>query len=423
MHDGEPFVRTALLEHPAPDRVRPRADRRRRPLDGRHGRDARGARRPAAARAPQRRAARACRIAQSRRSTRRAGATSLGWTPTTSRFRDWLERSVALLDSRPELGLVGAGVLDIEEDGDLRELHLHDAGRAALRWRALFSAPVFHNTVVLRARSARGARAPVRRVVRRVARTTTSGRALLDVAEGDCVEAPLVLHRLHPQQASRRRGDLQRDLADDDLAAADRRGRARALGAACAARPAGLARRPRSTRADVEAAALAFVELEQTFEAEQRFWTTSSGSCAQRPPARSARLAAHARGDSRRRRIWARPLRLDPLLPAHAAARRARRRALSKSARRDAADLLRTLAAAPDAPPIRVAAVFPEPTPYRAPLLDRVAALPEIDLTVVYAAGTVAGRTWRVEPKHRAVFLRGLRVPGADARAAPRLSR
>ncbi len=57
---------------------------------------------------------------------------------------------------------------------------------------------------------------------------------------------------------------------------------------------------------------------------------------------------------------------------------------------------------------------FPEPTPYRAPLLDRVAAHPEIDLTVVYAAGTVAGRTWRVEPKHRAVFLRGLRVPGAQ---------
>ena len=33
---------------------------------------------------------------------------------------------------------------------------------------------------------------------------------------------------------------------------------------------------------------------------------------------------------------------------------------------------------------------------------------------MVYAAGTVAGRTWRVEPKHHAVFLRGLRVPGAE---------
>jgi glycosyltransferase involved in cell wall biosynthesis len=62
---------------------------------------------------------------------------------------------------------------------------------------------------------------------------------------------------------------------------------------------------------------------------------------------------------------------------------------------------------------IRVAAVFPEPTPYRAPLLDRIAALPDVDLTAIYAADTVARRTWRVEPRHRAVFLRGLRIPGA----------
>ena len=41
---------------------------------------------------------------------------------------------------------------------------------------------------------------------------------------------------------------------------------------------------------------------------------------------------------------------------------------------------------------MRVAFVSPEPTPYRAPLLDRVAALPEIDLTVIYAAQTVASR-------------------------------
>jgi glycosyltransferase involved in cell wall biosynthesis len=60
-----------------------------------------------------------------------------------------------------------------------------------------------------------------------------------------------------------------------------------------------------------------------------------------------------------------------------------------------------------------VAAVFPEPTPYRAPLLDRVAANAGIDLTVVYAADTVASRTWHVDPLHEAIFLRGLRVPGA----------
>jgi len=61
----------------------------------------------------------------------------------------------------------------------------------------------------------------------------------------------------------------------------------------------------------------------------------------------------------------------------------------------------------------RVAFVSPEPTPYRAPLLDLVAERPEIDLTAIYAAHTVAGRTWTVEPAHRAVFLDGARLPGA----------
>ncbi|HST24908.1 MAG TPA: glycosyltransferase family 4 protein [Gaiellaceae bacterium] len=60
----------------------------------------------------------------------------------------------------------------------------------------------------------------------------------------------------------------------------------------------------------------------------------------------------------------------------------------------------------------RVAFVSPEPTPYRSPLLDRAAALDEIDLTVIYAARSVASRTWTVEPEHRAVFLDGIRLPG-----------
>jgi glycosyltransferase involved in cell wall biosynthesis len=106
------------------------------------------------------------------------------------------------------------------------------------------------------------------------------------------------------------------------------------------------------------------------------------------------------------------------MLPAHVAARRAARAVQTREGHREAKAWLTELdAAGPGARggdgPIRVAAVFPEPTPYRAPLLDRVAALDEIDLTVIYAAETVAGRTWRVEPRHRAVFLRGVGVPGA----------
>ncbi len=57
--------------------------------------------------------------------------------------------------------------------------------------------------------------------------------------------------------------------------------------------------------------------------------------------------------------------------------------------------------------------VSPEPTPYRAPLFDALAERPELDLTVIYAATTVAGRTWNVDLGHRAVFLRGVGVPGA----------
>src|SRR5262249_26385127 len=61
----------------------------------------------------------------------------------------------------------------------------------------------------------------------------------------------------------------------------------------------------------------------------------------------------------------------------------------------------------------RVAFVSPEPTPYRSPLLDRVAAHEGVDLTAIYAAHTVAGRTWTVRFEHRAVFLGGVNVPGA----------
>jgi glycosyltransferase involved in cell wall biosynthesis len=62
---------------------------------------------------------------------------------------------------------------------------------------------------------------------------------------------------------------------------------------------------------------------------------------------------------------------------------------------------------------VRVAFVSPEPTPYRAPLLDRIAALPDVELTVIYAARTVASRQWELVLDHKAVLLRGIDVPGA----------
>jgi glycosyltransferase involved in cell wall biosynthesis len=61
----------------------------------------------------------------------------------------------------------------------------------------------------------------------------------------------------------------------------------------------------------------------------------------------------------------------------------------------------------------RVTVVSPEPTPYRAPLFDRIAAREDIALTVIYASHTVAGRSWSVELHHPHRFLHGVGVPGA----------
>ncbi len=62
---------------------------------------------------------------------------------------------------------------------------------------------------------------------------------------------------------------------------------------------------------------------------------------------------------------------------------------------------------------IRVTVVSPEPTPYRAPLFDRLARRPELELNVVYAAPTVVRRGWSVELRHPHSFLRGVRLPFA----------
>jgi glycosyltransferase involved in cell wall biosynthesis len=104
-----------------------------------------------------------------------------------------------------------------------------------------------------------------------------------------------------------------------------------------------------------------------------------------------------------------RPMReLAPWLPAQVIVERVRRPVADRRVRkRVAVGIPRKRGA------LRVTVVSPEPTPYRSPLFDRVASRDEIDLTVIYAARTVADRPWAVEPRHRSVFLRGLSVPGA----------
>ena len=60
---------------------------------------------------------------------------------------------------------------------------------------------------------------------------------------------------------------------------------------------------------------------------------------------------------------------------------------------------------------IRVGYIAGEPNPSRAPHLDRIAAHPELELTVIYAASTVHRREWSLELEHEPIVLRGPRLP------------
>ena len=333
-----------------------------------------------------------------------------------------LERQLQRMVSGSSIAVVGSAVLDIDASGRPGALHLMPSGPAAVRWAALFSSPFFHPSVLVE-----------REVLERHELRYDSEylesedydlwARLLAHAEGDNLPEPLVLYRVHPGQASQARGGLQRTFQErvssreiERVAPeldADRAELARWVGSGMPIEAERL-----------EDAAAAYVDLLHAFE------QTLQQSVARSKPVREAagrvlaRLALQASGRSRGA-LLRQAATLDPLLPAHAAVRRTRRLASARSARVEAAAWLSDLrdeetwqqsvgrAGETESRAIRVTAVFPEPTPYRAPLLDRVAAQPDVDLTVIYAAETVAGRTWRIDPRHRAVFLRGARVPGA----------
>ncbi|MER3412568.1 MAG: hypothetical protein C4305_09930, partial [Thermoleophilia bacterium] len=124
------------------------------------------------------------------------------------------------------------------------------------------------------------------------------------------------------------------------------------------------------------------------------------GAASMRPVVSAAARAVWHAGSKRR------ALAIDAGLLLVGAQARARRRLARWRATRCATPLFQ------DDGPLSVAVVAPEPTPYRAPVFDLLARRPELDLTVIYTARTLMGRTWRVEPRHRAIFLRGARVPG-----------
>jgi glycosyltransferase involved in cell wall biosynthesis len=325
-----------------------------------------------------------------------------------------LERQLARIRSGPAIAILGSAVMELDDAGRAGRLHGMPTGPAAVRWAALFSSPFFHPSVLVE-----------RDVLDRHAlrydpeylesEDYDLWTRLLALTDGGNLGDPLVLYRVHAGQASHRRRDLQRgfqqtvaqreiarvapELSPERVELAWRVGAGKAIEAE-----------------RLEDAAAAYVELLQAFE--RGLQQSVAEVDADRGPARDAaaralaRAALGAEGGARARLLGA-AARIDPALPARTAAGRIRRRAVARNARKEADQWLKQLEAPPGGAPIRVAAVFPEPTPYRAPLLDRVAALPEIELTVIYAAETVAGRTWHVAPHHRAVFLHGVVVPGA----------
>jgi glycosyltransferase involved in cell wall biosynthesis len=306
-----------------------------------------------------------------------------------------LERQVAVLRARPGLAVLGTAVLEIDDDGSPGARHAAPVGREAVRWHALFGAPFFHPTVLVD-----------REVLARHSLRYDESFAesedydlwlrLLALAEGDNLDEVLTLRRVHRGQASKRHAELQRRLQLDV-----------ALRAIAAVAP-GLDPAEAELAWQVgsgspgsagDAAVAAFLRLFETF----------AGGRGGRGSDAAARSAARrlARAGATRE-----ALRLDPLLVPRVALERARVRALRRRDVASAETRLARLAAAAGAP-VRVVLVSPEPTPYRAPLLDRVAARPEVELTVAYAARTVAGRGWDVMPGHRAIYLRGMGIPGA----------
>ena len=300
-----------------------------------------------------------------------------------------LESQVKRIRSAPAVGVVGSGILDLDGEGRPGALHRNPVGRTAVRFLSLFGAPFFHPTVLvdLELLDDHGLRYDP---VYLESEDYDLWARVLESTDGANLAEALVLKRVHPGQASLRRSEVQesfqREIALREIAR---------LAPDLGASEAEAAWRLGSGRGSVDSEAAApYVALLRSFERQYGI----------DPEVRAAAARVLLRADARR------GLALGASHPARLAAGRARRRREARAGRKRAASWLEHLAE-PIAP-LRVTVVSPEPTPYRSPLFDLVSERPEIELSVVYAARTVADRTWSVEPRHRSSFLRGVRLPG-----------
>jgi glycosyltransferase involved in cell wall biosynthesis len=119
-----------------------------------------------------------------------------------------LERQVERLGAQPAAAAVGTAVIDVDESGRRGRTHVMPHGARPLRWLALFSSPFFHPTVLVD-RDLLDAHGLRYDPTFPESEDYDLWTRLLVFADGDNLPQPLVLKRVHPAQASQRRGKLQ----------------------------------------------------------------------------------------------------------------------------------------------------------------------------------------------------------------------
>ena len=302
-------------------------------------RDSRSVRRSAPRRRPARRARRSRRVAQSR--ARAASGRYVARLDCRRRRAPGPARAPARAHAgrRSQLAVVGSSVIDVDEDGVPGRTHVLPQRR---------DASALARALQLAVLPPDGARRPgacsnstdfgtTRRFWR--ARTTTSGRGYSPLADGDNLR-----ERARAQAGACRAGlAAPRRRAGVLRSAASRCARSRAsLPALGRGRGAGVAARQRTSATARRRAGAAFLQLLEAFER-----SSTVGS-------------ARARGG--RAHTCTRPA---PTTRAPACALAAAAGSHVRGATRRATRCR---------PSVRVAVVSPEPTPYRSPLFDRIAA-------------------------------------------------
>jgi hypothetical protein len=122
-----------------------------------------------------------------------------------------LERQVERLRAEPRVAIVGSAVTDLDEHGTRGGTHVMPTGAVPLRWHALFSSPFFHPAVVVDRETldAHGLRYDPAFLESEDYDLWTR---VLRYADGANLDDALVLKRVHPGQASQRRGDVQQSF-------------------------------------------------------------------------------------------------------------------------------------------------------------------------------------------------------------------